>query len=348
MLPSTSPLTHFEGPTMPSKMLAKRAAAFHACVELRKAEFLDEYLLPQYIEKHIPTMANARLAVDINKKQTYDIQKKPNFWNIEDGTPPSLLYLTIFVLDKPEAIREGLPLQPIGMMTRKKLPPTIAPFTLYGDRGLSSDVRLVQLTSPMIITLEALELLDEFTTRVFGDVYNKIFEYSYETQPYWIVPLVNGMEFTEDKKSEECLDWETLRHVLHNKELEWDALTTGEEFLDRFLVDKVARSRRFAVMAWAKHLGPNDPIPAGSAVAPGSNTIREYSYNEGKKKRTTLPIEADVIEPVLSVNRVLHRINYLTPPMERELSVRLSAHIVPTPFKVTEVCSHYPYTRAAN
>lgn len=322
---------------MPRKMLAKRAAAYHACVELRKAEYLDEYLLPQYIEKQIPTMANARLAIDISKKHAYEIQRKPSFWKIEDGAPPTQLWLTIFVLEKPHNIREGLPLQPIGMMTRKKLPPKMAPFTLYGDRGLRSDVRLVLLNVPMTITKETLALLDEFTTRVFGDVFNKIFEYSYETQPYWIVPLVNNMVFAEDNTTEECLDWETLRIVFKSNEMEWDASTPGTDFLDRFLVDKVARSRRFAVIEWAKHLGPNDPIPAGSGTAPDSNTIREYSYNEGKKKRMVLPVEADVIEPVFAANRVLHRINYLVPPNEREFSTKLEAHIIPTPFKVTEL-----------
>ena len=62
-LPSNSALPNYESPPFNTKAYAKRAAAFGACMQLRKEGHLDANLLPKIRVKEKPKFANARLVI---------------------------------------------------------------------------------------------------------------------------------------------------------------------------------------------------------------------------------------------------------------------------------------------
>ncbi|KAL7269242.1 Dicer-like protein 1 [Rhizina undulata] len=334
--PSNAPIAVFDGPPMFTKSGAKRACAFEACVQLRKAGHLNEHLLPPIKLKKIPKMANAHLAVDLHKVNTYFSKVKPSFWSIKNDTAPPVLWVTIFVLQKPEAM--GRPLQPICIATREKFPP-MPSFPVYSDKGGESNVVLLRLNKPMIATETVLERLNAFTIRLFYDLFNKLFQFDYATIPYWLAPVIPG-DFTEDTVADDVLDWKQMVYIMSSLDLQWDETTLIETFLGRFLVDKRQRSRRFVVHGFDPLLTPKDPVPPHGAQAPGIESILDYSYNAGKKgaaKWKCIKWEIPEMECVLIADRVLHRLNYLDPPSEKDINLAINAYICPSAFTVSRI-----------
>lgn len=325
---------------MPSKPMAKRAVAFEACVELRKANCLNEHLLPIYLPKDIPEMANARLAVNSKKKSVYEYAPKPSFWTIKDPSVPHQLWITLILLDHPEKITDGRDFQHIGILTREPLP-RMPSFTVYSDYGYDSLVNLMSLDKPLSISDEVIGLLDTFSERVFSDVFNKKFEWDHGTVPYWLTPITNSNN-GYNASPQDCIDWETLKAVTSTEYIAWDENTPMETFIDKFLIDHIERSRRFEVHSWDSLLHPDDPVPEGGTTAPGISSIRDYSYNTGEKggkkkgkKYKYVTWEIPPTEPVLVARRVLHRLNYLDPPGEPK--PERDSYICPSAFKISTV-----------
>lgn len=322
---------------MTTRAGAKRAAAFEACLQLRAGDYLDAYLLPKHRIKNVPKMANAHLALDSNKTSSYASKEKPGFWTIKDNTPPLQVWVTIFVLDNQKEIGERL--VPMALVTREKLP-KIPDFLVYSDRGGSSNVISLRLNKPLIGSEENLHKLDMFTIRLFYDLFNKLFELDYSTIPYWISPCKNK-DYTEDTLAEDALDWEMMVYIMSALEFEWDRDTPIEAFIDRFLVDRRQRSRRFVVHDCDPTLEPKDLVPTQGAQAPGVENILDYSYNAGKKgavKWKWVKWEIPETEPVLIADRLLHRLNYLDPPSEKDANTATNAYICPSAFQVSMVC----------
>jgi endoribonuclease Dicer len=342
VLPASSAVTPVEGPPMKTKATAKRAAAFEVCMRLRKENLLNEYLLPKYRIKELPKFANARLAVDLNKTNTYNFRRKPSFWDVKDDEPPTELWITIITLTDPEEMRTRPSLRPICIATRHMLP-DIPVFPIFGTDGGRSNVILRKVVSPLKTDQEVIRLLDVFTDRVFYDVFNKHFEFTYNTTHYWIAP-VNSGAFDENSLAMEILNWELLRHVGSNREVIWNPEYPIENLVDRFLVDRVDRSRRFIVLDIVHRLTPKDRVPETVAKGAGFENILDYSYNAGKKRRwQQVKWEIPETEPVFLANRVLHRLNFLENPREKEHSTVTEAVICPSPFHISMVS--LPVTR---
>lgn len=338
LLPAGSPIMCVEGTVMSTKAAAKRAAAFEACLQLRAKGYLDVYLLPKYKAKDVPKMANAHLALDSNKTNSYASKEKPSFWTVKDSTPPPQIWITVFALGNQKEMGERL--VPMALITREKLP-KIPNFPVYSDRGGTSDVISVRLGTPLVSTDENLHRLNMFTIRLFYDLFNKLFELDYGTIPYWIAPCKNG-DWTEDAAADDVLDWEMMVYIMSALEFEWDKDTPIEAFIDRFLVDRRQRSRRFVVHDCDPTLTPKDLVPTQGAQAPGVENILDYSYNAGKKgavKWKWVKWEIPETEPVLIADRLLHRLNYLDPPSEKDANTATNAYICPSAFQVSMVCS---------
>ncbi|KAI7565983.1 dicer-like protein 1, partial [Hortaea werneckii] len=88
ILPSNAPVNSAIGRICTKKSLAKRSAAFEACLMLRKKEYLDKRLLPIY-QKRLPAMRNALLAVNMKKTNSYTMRVKPSIWEQTRGTLPT-------------------------------------------------------------------------------------------------------------------------------------------------------------------------------------------------------------------------------------------------------------------
>lgn len=337
LLPSNAAFMSIEGTAMPQKPAAKRTAAFEACLQLRKKGHLNEYLMPKLRTREMPKMANAHLAVDINRTNTYNARNKPSFWTVKDPTPPTELWITIMYLSDPDQIQQGQEIQPMCIATRNRMPHMPA-FPVYSDKGGMSEVVLLHLDKPLSITGDYLELMNTFTIRVFYDVFNKLFELDYGKIPYWLAPVKTGA-YSEESFAVDTLDWAQMRYTSSTVDLIWDDNTPIETFINRFFVDRICRSRRFAIHGWDATLTPGDPVPEYGATAPGITSIRDYTYNAGKKGGKWRWVKWNIpkAEPVLIADRVLHRLNYLEPPSEKEINTQTAAYICPSAFSVSMI-----------
>ncbi|KAF8247196.1 hypothetical protein K440DRAFT_584862 [Wilcoxina mikolae CBS 423.85] len=334
IMPSNSALAAFDGPRMSSKSAAKRAAAFSACLELRRGGYLNEYLLPKFRLKEIPKYANARLAVDVKKTNTYTYRRKPTFWDVDDDTPPAQLWITVIRLPKSGELFLGNTMKPICIATRKKMP-SMPKFPIFGTKGGQSNVHLIRLEKPLVLTGGELKLLETFTDRAFFDVFNKHFEFTYNTLRYWLAPLKEN-QFFESSIAKDIIDWGTLEEVASARELAWNPGDSPYELAGRFLIDRVDRSRRFIVEDYAPEFKPTDPVPRNVSKGGEFENIRDYSYNAGKRKKwMQIKWEIPNDEPVFRAERMLHRLNFLEPPAERDVDSISAALICASNFSVS-------------
>lgn len=330
ILPPNSPILSAEGKPRRTKAEAKQSAAFVACLKLRDKGYLDEYLLPLNHSRVIPKGANALLSIDNAKANTYLYRQKPSFWDVTGKPLPERLYVTVFGLVTPEPM--GRPYQPLCVITREPIP-AIPLLTVYADRGGSSDVYAITLKSTLELTPNMLEKLNEFTDRFFHDVFAKTFEITPDI-PYWVFPIKH-VPITENSELEDIFDNDLINLVMKHKQLLWDESNPHDFFKDRFLLHKIARSRRFFTEHAVAELTPQSEIPIGACTAPKSATIYDYSYFERQRGLDYPRPEFTRQQPVLLASRVLHRINYLDPPTERERITPLRAYIVPSAFEVS-------------
>lgn len=328
---------------MPSKAAARRAAAFGACLQLRKDGLLNENLLPMYQPKSVPQYANARLAVDVHKVNTYSYRRKPTFWNVGDDTPPAQLWVTVVELTRRSEMFLGHEQGIICIATREKLP-RMPRFPLFGTSGGQSEVQLVRLEKPVLLTQEQLKLFDVFTDRAFMDVFNKHFEITYSTLRYWLAPL-KGDQFSADSIGADIVDWDLLNHVASARDMDWGPGKSPHVLVQRFLIDRVDRSRRFIVHEYAHGYGPTDLVPGEISKAGEFENIRDYSYNAGKRKKwTQVKWEIPDDEPIFRAERLLHRLNFLDPPSGRDAEAIYDALICPSNFNISMIPA--PFVRA--
>lgn len=336
VLPSSSSLGCYEGPRALTKSGAKRAAAFGACMQLRKDDHLDANLLPKLRTKERPKYANARLAVDAKKMNTYTYRPKPRFWDVKDETAPKKLWVTIYSVVEPGVMYEGKPLQPICIATREKFP-RLPEFPVYGTKGAQSTLRLCQLDTPLEVTDEVLKLLDNFTDRCFFDVFNKHFEFTYSTLRYWLAPVLVDCEFNKGSLAAGLLDWKAMSVAL-SRELMFSPGDDPNILENKFFIDRVDRSRRFIAGKYKPGIGPLDKVPDHISQAVQFENIRDYSYNAGKKRKwQQVKWKIPDHEPVFSSERLLHRINFLDPPAERHTESVYEAYIIPSNFSVSTI-----------
>jgi len=317
---------------MPTKMAAKRSASFTACLELRRKGGLDENLMPKSRSKRQPKMANAHLALDIYNSNVYQRRTKPDFWKID--TPLLELWFNILLLSNPAGMAREI--QPICLITRNKLPP-IPAFTVYSDKGAESELIVSQLSKSLPASPDTLKKLCQFTHRLFLDLFNKIFELTLDTVPYWIAPI-KGSNFAEDSLPEDALDWKLLEEVSSGADILWDDNYPVENFIGRFLIDRRQKSRRFIILDHHPTLQSTDPYPTSYECPPGIIDIQDYSYNATcKRKWSGVKWKVPESEPVFIAERLLHRLSYLSAPDSKWVAADNRAVISPSAFSVSAV-----------
>ncbi|KAL8702024.1 MAG: hypothetical protein Q9201_004601 [Fulgogasparrea decipioides] len=326
VLPSESPVHSATGRPSSRKAIAKRSAAFEACVLLRKGGHLDENLLSTH-HKHLPAMRNAHLALSLHKSSSYDMKLKPTIWQESRGSAPESLYMTVLMLEKPENL--GRESQPIALLTRKCMP-DLPSVLLHLQVDKTSNLIFDSLQGSIPVTQNSLSRLNAFTLRIYKDIFNKRFEVNEVAMSYWFAPVVKTFKcISRQRSSPGLIDWAVVNYVHDNEAWTWDIDCSHAELEDRYLVDKWDGGRRFWGVKVMPDLRPLDPVPDGAAPHRYMNTILDYSVSLFSKSRKRAVWRQD--QPVIYAHRILHRLNWLDEYTEKEYNIKMDAYVCPEP-----------------
>ena len=332
VLPENSPVLCATGRPSSRKSIAKRSAAFEACLLLRQGDHLDSNLIPKY-SKRLPAMRNAHLALSMKQSNSYTMMTKPSLWEKTRGTRPDELYMTVLELETPENL--GRPCQPLALLTRTRMP-DFPPILLYLQVKKSSLLICTSLTKSFKLSETSLEELNTFTLRIYHDIFNKKFEDNVAEMSYWIAPVIDHPKIDPEYSSPESLiDWSIIREVYCNKELQWDMSKPHSYLANRYLVDKWDGGRRFFSVGVVPNMRPQDPVPPDAAVHKYMTSIIDYSVTLFKKSREKAKWNLD--QPVLLAHRILHRLNWLDEFTGKESEGKTTSYVCPEPLLISAV-----------
>lgn len=335
ILPESSPVHSAIGRPSSRKAIARRSAAFEACLLLRQSNHLDKNLIPTY-HKTLPHMRNAQLALNMNKAHSYPMMIKPNLWEKTRGSLPSELFLTILALETPQNL--GRPCQPLALLTRTRLP-DIPPFILHLQVDKVSQLLCTSISASLIVSGTVLTELNEFTLRIYYDIFNKTFEVNEPQMSYWLAPIVKSWETSRKfDSSHQLIDWAVLAHVSQHSEMPWTIGMPHADLIDRYLVDKWHGGNRFYSLEIKPDLGPFDPVPEGTAKAKHMDSIINYTTGHLYKNSMlakTRKWEPD--QPVILAHKIFHRLNLLDEITEKGKDVNTTAYLCPEPLKISAV-----------
>jgi len=324
-LPAQSPIHSAVGRESPRKSIARRSAAFEACLLLRKGKYLDANLLPIYA-KQAPIMRNALLALNSKANNSYYMQTKPSIWSEARGIIQDTLYLNSIRLSS----AWDHPVQGLALLTRHRLP-NLPQFPIY--RGDGAPVRVIVSSSTQPITVSATQLaqLTGFCLRVYKDIFNKTFENNEAAMSYWIAPLEDGAVSTRPAR----IDWSTVEMINSNESEKWTPDMPSEHLINRFLVDPFDGGRRFCTVDLAPQFKATDSPPPNLAPGGLTDSILSYSvklWKASKRKRTW-----NEDQPVIEAEKVQHRLNILSEPTEAEKAVITHCYVCPEPMEISQL-----------
>ncbi|EME40959.1 hypothetical protein DOTSEDRAFT_56023 [Dothistroma septosporum NZE10] len=339
MLPNNAPLRSVMGAVHAKKGLAKRSAAFNACIELLKLGYFDAYFLPTYTKK-LPAMRNALLAVDMKKQHGYAMCLKPSIWAEQRGSLPGQLYVT--VIDFPKGLDR--PHQSMAFLTRSRMPHFPA-FSVYLNDGRKTSVVSKSLSKPIVICDHELAQITKFTFRVFEDVFSKTYEEDSAQLSYWLAPA-NVQLSSQDEDNQHLangdpdamIDWSLLDEAFTVGERKWTLEMPESSLSNIFLVDVWDGSRKF----YSKGVDPSkkatDPIPEGVAKSKLTGTILDYSVSLWKKARQERDATWSREQPVIEAEKILtQRKNMLAPPELKEVRQDTKAFLCVQPLRISTI-----------
>jgi endoribonuclease Dicer len=335
ILPEHCPITTMIGDVQSRKAVARCAAAFKMCVELRRKDFLNDYLLPSQA-KLLPERRNALLAVSEKRKGNYTMLIKPNFWKQGRDTIPQCMYLTAVDVDA------GLdrPHQPLALLTRERFP-QLPSFPIYLTDGRASNIVSESAATPIPVTAEFLEMVTKFTLCVYEDIYNKVYEFDTKKMSYWVVPIVaNSLSVLSSfSDPSQVIDMAQIRKVFDKPSWRWTKDTAEDDLINRYFVDPMSGGRRYYSDCIASHLKPQDPVPAH---IPRQNhkfmsSILDYTDSRWLKSRDITRWNQD--QPVLQVEKIPFRRNHLANVEDKEKKEldELKTYICPEPLHISNV-----------
>ncbi|KAI9794454.1 MAG: Dicer-like protein 1 [Peltula sp. TS41687] len=329
ILPENAPIRSVTGRPASRKSVAKRSAAFEACLTLRKKKYLDGHLLPTY-QKQLPAMRNAQLALYVKNRKAYEMRAKPTIWAESVGTVPQKLFLTILALEEPQT--GPISCQPLALLTRTPLP-QLPQFPLYMNSGSKTGVSFTKVSESLTVSESKLDEINCFTLRFFKDIYNKVYESDAERMPYWIAPVIHGKIPYTNCHAEDLIDWDAVKQVQDHESLPWTEETPNEFFENKFLVDPWDGGRRYFSVAVDPHLKPSDPVPSDACTRRFQDNIWHYSTSLFKKSRSKVTFKEN--QPVIVAHRVLHRRNWLDHITEKEKNMTSKCYICPEPLQIS-------------
>lgn len=279
-------------------------------------------------------MRNAHLALNMNKAHSYNMKVKPYIWERARGSLPSELFLTILSLEHPENL--GRRCQPLALLTRTRLP-DFPPFPLHLQVGKVSQLLCTPISTSLDVSSTALMELNEFTLRIYYDIFNKKFEVNEPQMSYWLAPIVDSWKPSHKYDTPgDLIDWTVLSRVSQVSDTPWTVNTPHVEIVDRYLIDRWTGGNRFYSLEIKPDLKPSDPVPEGTAKVKDMDSIINYTtsylYKNSKRK---MKWEDD--QPVILAHKILHRLNLLDELTEKEKGVNTTAYLCPQPLKISAV-----------
>ena len=332
VLPENSPIHSAIGRPASTKAIAKRSAAFEACLLLRQGRYLDANLVSTY-QKHLPAMRNAHLALNMSKSSLYDMRIKPILWQNTRGSRPKALYMTILALEVPTKL--GRPSQPLAILTRTRLP-EFPPILMHVQLNQTSHMLSISMQESLKLSDTILERLTSFTLRIFRDVFNKEYETNEPGMSYWLAPVAeNPAIWNWRSDPRKVIDWETLNYVAENNEWQWDTDQPNEKLANRYVVDKWDGGRRFFSIGVVPNLRATDPVPDDAATHKYMGTIINYSVSLFPRARAKAVWKQD--QPVFFAHRIIHRLNWLDEYNEQQKTANVNAYLCPEPLLFSAV-----------
>lgn len=337
-LPTGSPILRATGRVCRRKRLARASAAFRACLELRKKEYLDAHLLPVY-KKMLPTMRNAQLAKNMDKRSTYPMMLKPSRWRESLGTIPTKLNMLLITL--PHGLDR--PHQSLLLLTHEPLP-AFPIFQVFPDSGKSSDVVTIPLTLTLDLDTERLHKLTRFTLRVFKDLFRKSYKEDAKRMSYWLAPA------TRESKENANVDWAVVEEGCKEGDLRWTRGMPESQLIDKLVFDPNSGGNRCFTTRLARDYQPTDPMPEEYSALQDKkkfhvNIVNSCSALFGKSRAEQV---WDSAQPVLEAERISYRINLLASPEARE-TVKISRCLIcPEPLLISRVWRLYLNMSVAN
>ncbi|KAF2796271.1 hypothetical protein K505DRAFT_415880 [Melanomma pulvis-pyrius CBS 109.77] len=337
ILPEYSPILSTRGLPYKKKSMAKCSAAFEMCLKLREGKYLDKNLLPIYT-KSLPAMRNALLAISAKKKDLYEMRIKPDFWQLGFGTVPDHLYLT--VVDLISGLER--PHQPIGLITRERLP-QMPQFPIYLKDGHSSGVITTPLASSFKATEENLELFTKLTLQVYRDMFAKKFEYDILKMTYWLVPIKpeKSASISSLDNPEDVMDWAQIREVCEKDEYRWNPEMPPEFLADKYIVDNWDGGRRFYSIGVAPQFKAQDPVPSDAPKHKFMADILDYSVSLWSKSRSKCVWNPS--QPVMEVEKIPFRRNFLAAVEkdEDEVIATPRTFVCPEPLRISALTTRF-------
>lgn len=342
VLPQSSPVRGAIGEWSITKKMAKCSAAFETCRELLERQHLDQWLIPIYTKKSVPTMRNAKLALDSNKRSAYPMLTKPKIWSA--ASPPGTLHVNVLFLEKPEVTDK--PVQPIALLTRLEMP-QFPSFVLHFGIDRYSPVYCKSFGSISADT-ELIEQVNIFTLCIFADVFSKRYESNPDKMPYFLVPVRDGLDFSDTNIDPKCvIDWSMVENIVNyqdkwGKDI-WSNLAWKNEpdefFEDKFIVDPYDGSRKLWSVSVSKDYKPLDPIPPNTAPKKNrrknSDNIMEYScslWANARSRRVFDPSQRVIEAEFISLRR-----NHLDEFESENNSKPTKCFIILEPLKISPV-----------
>ncbi|KAI1825945.1 hypothetical protein F4861DRAFT_144206 [Xylaria intraflava] len=256
LLPDSSPIRSAIGQRASSKQIAKCSAAFEMCLKLRKQKHLDENLQSTFT-KRLPAMRNARLAISSKKRAEYRMKLKPDMWSRLGF--PQRLFVTVIKLSNPKAL--GRSSRPLGLLTREPLP-QIAAFPIYFRNQQASNVEFFPLPTAIDCRSGDIDGLNQFTLRIFKDVFSKEYAPEAEKMPYYFAPLICPHDFDsiiQGADPRTIIDWTCILEILHTPSYIDCDNQPEQVFDDKFVVDPYDGSRKFYTVRRRPDLKSTDP-----------------------------------------------------------------------------------------
>lgn len=321
VLPDNSPVRSATGRPAARKSIAKRSAAFEACLQLRQHDALDGRFNSTY-HRVLPQMRNALLALNENKKHIYQVKLKPDQWKFGRGSIPNELSATLIDFS------DGLDQQYRRLLLLSRTPLEQFPsFQLFLNSGKATDVILTPIPDVLKIEDSEINLLTSFLLRVWDDVFAKVFQEADGDMSYWIAPVKSNPDYGNVR---EIIDWELLREVNIKLNFSWDFNMPGSLLKNRYLVDRVSGANRFISCEVVEGMKPTDPVPnIPENLKAKYPDVLAYSITAGTARKKQIRETCDMRQPVLLAKKIGFRRNFLTTSEKNEGTEFANCYICP-------------------
>ena len=208
--------------------------------------------------------------------------------------------------------------------------------------------------------------MSNFFFLTYKDITHKDFEIDVTKMYYWQAPIrCLGNQITAATDPKDVIDMTQLRCVEHTEhrwtpdmpvkeinevilrvyygtEQKWKPDTSVEELLDKYVVDRGDGGRRFYTIGVMPDMKPTDRVPDGTPAYKWNDNILDYSISLFKKQRMMNEGKWDLSQPVMQVEKIGHRRNWLAmvdrkdAEEDSELNRNIT-YVCPQPLRISKV-----------